>query len=98
MESIICYFCTDAVEEKRPIGRAVVVTCPTCGRYLLDDSALRFILEREDDNEILDAEDKKKLSDYVKNKFDSKTDQPVKIDTDVIFEVTGKRSEEFRYR
>ena len=99
MELMICYFCNSAVEEKGFVDRTEVVTCSTCGgRYQLDDDALRFVLKREDDEKILNEEDKKKLSAYVKTKFDPKTGKPVWIDTDVIFNVTGKRSVNIRYR
>lgn len=79
-------------EEGYDTSRNVRVSCQRCGKYELTNMAIRFYLRRDNGEELLHKEDKEKLSEYVKKRYDSATGLAVLIDSRTIEAVTGKRS------
>jgi len=87
---IECYLCgTEATLLTPDTSGDEIVECRRCAnRYRVTALALHFFFKREDE-EILTEEDKEKLSEFVYKHV-------VKINPDVIKEVTGKESVHYR--
>jgi len=99
MKNIKCYFCgNEAMQFNTSTSFDIQVKCLKCGNYELTDPVIRFYLKRKDEKQILNQEDKKKLSLHVQEKYDPKVGKPVIINTKVIKKVTGKESKETKYR
>lgn len=85
MEKIKCYFCgDDAIERDAPnTSGNVIVDCSYCKSigYEVTDLARRFYLDRDN---ILNEEDREKLSQHIR--------EPVMMTTEIIEKITGKRS------
>jgi len=98
MEKIKCYFCgNEAIQFNTSTSFDMQVKCPKCRNYELTDPVIRFYLKREDNKQILNQEDKEKLSLHVQKEYDPNDGKPVIIDTQVIKDVTGKESSEKKY-
>lgn len=91
-----CDLCEkEAIVKDSEVEREII--CQKCGKYTLTTGALLFLFNREN-NQILTKEDKKKLSEYVKKHYDAEKNVPVSLDTKIIERITGKRSENVRYK
>ena len=89
---IKCYLCgTEATLLTPDTSGDEIIECGRCAnRYRITATALKYYFERED-KEILTDFDKEKLSEHVYKHL-------IKINPDVIKEVTGKESVGYRYR
>ena len=98
MKMIKCYLCGDeAIQYNTSTSLDLQVKCPICGNYELTHKAIYYYFKRENKKQILNQEDKEKLSLYVQKKYDTNYWKPVIIDTQVIQGVTGKMSIEMKY-
>ena len=89
------YFCGNEViqEEGYDTSRKVRVNCsPKCGKYELTGGSIKFYFKRDNGKELLNQDDRKKLSAYVQENYDSVENKPVLINTTIIEDVTGKKS------
>lgn len=98
-KNISCYLCNAQAkqEEGFDTSRNIRVICRECKTYLLTYETLRFFFMRKDEEAVLNDEDKKKLSDYVREHYDDEEDEPVPIFTNTITAVTGKQSMNISY-
>jgi len=94
-----CYLCNAEAEQEEGFdtSRSIRIICQQCKKYLLTHKALFFFFLRKDGKVILNADDKKKLSEYVKKNYNPEKDEAVPISTDIITAVTGKQSINTRY-
>lgn len=103
MKNLSCYLCGREPEmvHENASSLNITVSCPFCKYYEITHEALFFFFGIKDNKEIkqniLDSDDKKKLSEYVTNNFDPKKNIPVLLDTNCIEKVTGKKSINIRY-
>ena len=88
---IECYLCGEKATLLEPdTSRDKIVECGRCAnRYRITRAALKFFFEREDKKEILNNDDKEKLSKYV-------YEHVVWINPDSIKKITGKESVSYR--
>lgn len=70
------------------ISLNVLVKCPHCGDYIVSGASQRFYLCRDKNNQILNDEHTRKLSDYVRNEY-AVQNKPVWLTSEVIKNVTG---------
>jgi len=98
MGKIKFYFCGDEAtqKEKSDFSFGLNVSCPRCGRYELTHEAYYYYF-RENKKQILNQEDKEKLSLHVQKEYDPNDGKPIIINTKVIQTVTGKMSIETKY-
>ena len=97
MKNIKCYFCGNEVNQKKEnASLGLNISCPRCGSYELTHKAYYYYF-RENKEQILNQEDKEKLSLHVQKEYDPDDGKPVIIDTKVIKNVTGKDSSETKY-
>ncbi len=91
---INCYLCNEQAQREEYFDktRIVRINCPKCKKYLLTQEALYFYFERKDGKIILDKIDKKKLSDYVIERYNPEKNEAIPINIRIIEAVTGKRS------
>lgn len=91
---IRCYLCGSEVlqEEEYDTSRNVRVNCSKCMKYELTDMAIKFYFKRDNGKELLNQEDKEKLSEYVRRHYNPEKVIPVRIDTRMIEVLTGKKS------
>ena len=91
MMPITCYLCgKDA--ESRGVKGGKVILCSNCKYYWLSSNALLYYFERKDGSELLDQTDKDKLINYIKKYYDPKEGEAVRIYSDTIVMLTGKKS------
>jgi len=86
MGKIKCYLCGNEAtqREKSDSSLDLNVRCPRCGRYALTHKAIYFFFEGKKKSQILNQEDKEKLSLYVQEKYDPNDGKPVIINTKII--------------
>lgn len=91
---IKCYLCESEAnqEEGYDTSRNVRINCPKCTKYELTDMAIKFYFKRDNGKELLNQEDKEKLSEYVRRHYNPEKVIPVRIDIKMIEVLTGKKS------
>ncbi len=86
MDNGLCYFCQDAVIFENQ-GSIIYVVCPTCGEYEITRSFLRLL---ESDRGMLDEQERRSVSRYIRERIERGQDEPVFISIGVIEGLTGK--------
>jgi hypothetical protein len=109
-KDIKCYLCgEDAVQYFSPdTSGSKDIECEKCGMYTFTDRVFRFYVDKEiglyylhkqtEEKMPFCQDQKDKLSEFVKKRFDPEKHVPVKIYTKTIKAVTGKESVHIRYR
>lgn len=100
MGTINCYLCNEQAQRDEYFDkeRIVKIICPKCNTYTLDLVVLHFYFERRDGKILLDEDDKKKLSDYVKSRYNPEMNEAISINVKIVEIVTGKRSIHTEYK
>lgn len=89
---IFCYFCENIAQKQVNLSGGVInIVCPNCKKYSLESKVIEAFLERPDGKILLTVSDRKKISDYIQNKYDDKLGDSILINTDIVRRLTGKR-------
>ena len=85
-----CFLCKGTA-LKSYVGMGVLMDCKECGLlYKVSHGALRSFFDRDDEKECLDAEDKARLLQHLKDQWSELPGEVQVITTEVVGKVTGK--------
>ncbi len=106
-KKINCYLCsTDKALELSeyidddPLKRSIMVECPVCKKYELDDGAQRFWFKRPDGKKLSPGcQDrvKKYIKEERKNNPEKYKEKPVKITKDIMKDLCPEESIHYNY-
>jgi len=81
-----------SIIETPGASRNIYIDCPQCGEYVITDFVQTFFRFPDGPNDLLDSDEKKKISAYVMKKYRGRKDKPVLIDMNTVKYIIGKKS------